>query len=112
MRSSKPYEEFIVERLKDPKDAAEYLNTAMEDDAPRVFLLALKHVAKAQEGGMARICKEARLNRESLYKTLKKAGPRFENFKALVEALGFRISIDLPKSKPAKSRKGKKFAAA
>lgn len=110
MKSTKPYEEFIVERLKDPVDAVEYLNTAMEDEDPRVFLLALKHVAKAQKGGLAQVCKAAHLNRESLYKTLKNAGPRFENFKVLIEALGFKITIELPKT--TKSRKGKRSAAA
>lgn len=110
MKKTKPYEEFITERLQNPRSAAEYLNTALEDDDPRVFLLALQHVAKAQQGGMSRICKEARLNRESLYKTLKKAGPRFENFKTLIETLGFKISIEIPKKKPHK--KGKILVAA
>lgn len=112
MKKTKPCDEFIAERLQDPQDAVEYLNMAMEDVDPRVFLLALRHVAKAQEGGVARICKDARLNRESLYKTLKKAGPRFENFKALIEALGFRIAIELPKNKTIKNRKRKKSTAA
>lgn len=112
MRNTKPYDDFIAERLKDPQDAVEYLNMAMENEDPRVFLLALRHVAKTQAGGMSRICKDAQLNRESLYKTLKKAGPRFENFKALIEALGFRITIELPKNKITKNRKRKKSVAA
>lgn len=53
MKKTKPYEGFLNEYLADPKDAVEYLNTAMEDEDPRVFLLALKHVAKAREGGVA-----------------------------------------------------------
>ncbi len=112
MKTIKPYDDFIAERLKDPQDAVEYLNMAMEDEDPRVFLLALRHVAKTQAGGISRICKDAKLNRESLYKTLKKAGPRFENFKALIEALGFRITIELPKNKTTKSRKRKRNVAA
>jgi probable addiction module antidote protein len=112
MRNTKPYDDFIVERLKDPQDAVEYLNMAMEDEDPRVFLLALRQVAKTHAGGVSRICKDAQLNRESLYKTLKKAGPRFENFKALIKALGFRITIELPKNKITKSRKRKKRVAA
>ena len=52
MRNTKPYDDFIVERLKDPQDAVEYLNMAMEDEDPRVFLLALRQVAKTQAGGV------------------------------------------------------------
>jgi len=37
MKKTKPYEEFLDDYLADPKDAVEYLNTAMEDEDPRVF---------------------------------------------------------------------------
>ncbi len=39
------YEEHLFERLKNPKEAAAYLNAALEDEDPRVFLVALKDVA-------------------------------------------------------------------
>jgi len=110
MKKTKPYEEFLDEYLADPKDAVEYLNTAMEDKDPRVFLLALKHVAKAREGGVAKVCQEANLNRESLYKTLKKAGPRFENLKALIQALGFKLAVALPEEGARKKRKSRTAA--
>lgn len=46
---------------------AEYLSAAAEDPNPEVFVAALGDVAKAR--GMAQIAKDARLGRESLYKT-------------------------------------------
>jgi len=67
----------------------------------------LKHVAKAREGGVAKVCREANLNRESLYKTLKKAGPRYENLKALIQALGFKLAVELPENKTRKKRKSR-----
>ena len=82
----------------------------MEDEDPRVFLLALKHVAKPREGGVAKVCQEANLNRESLYQTLKRTGPRFENLKALIKALGFKLAVELPEGKTKKKRKSKTAA--
>lgn len=101
-------DDFLSRYLKDPGDAAAYLNDALSDEDPKIFLSALKDVAKAQEGGLSRVCEQANLSRESLYNTLKKAGPRFENFKALIEALGLRIHIGLPlKTKPGRKKKSK-----
>lgn len=48
---------------------AEYLNAALEDENPDVFLVAVSDVAKAR--GMTQLAKETGLGRESLYKALK-----------------------------------------
>ena len=46
------YHEDLLERLKDPAYAVEYLEAALEEhDLPAVFLLALRNVAEAR--GMA-----------------------------------------------------------
>ena len=44
MPRSVSYDEYLIERLKDPKQAEGYLKTALEDNDPPVFLLALRHV--------------------------------------------------------------------
>lgn len=43
------HDQKVIQRLrKDPRVAAEYLKAAMEDtDEPRVFLIALRHIAEA-----------------------------------------------------------------
>ena len=41
------YQEDLVEALKDPREAAAYLNAAMEEDDRALFLLALRNVAEA-----------------------------------------------------------------
>ncbi len=42
------YEEFLLEDLVDPEEAAGYLSACLEE-GPDVFLLGLRDVAKAQE---------------------------------------------------------------
>lgn len=69
MKKSNSYKEHLLKRLRDPKEAAAYLNAALEDEDPRVFLIALKDIAEAH-GGLSKLAQETDLNRESLYKTL------------------------------------------
>ena len=63
------YKEILYKRLKSPEEAAAYLNAALEDGNPGVFLLALKDVANAN-GGIAHLAKKTQRNRETLYRTL------------------------------------------
>ncbi|MEO6264766.1 MAG: addiction module antidote protein, partial [Luteimonas sp.] len=51
--------------LDNEKVIAEYLNAALEDDNPSVFLQAVADVAKSR--GMAKLAKDTGLGRESLY---------------------------------------------
>jgi len=41
---SAAYEEILLEDMKDPAEAAAYLEAALEDKDPSVFLLALRQV--------------------------------------------------------------------
>lgn len=88
------YEDFLIESLKDPQEARAYLNAAMEDEDYRVFLLALKDVAKAY--GISRISSETKLNRESLYKMLSENGnPQISSLVALLRAVGVRLTTEV-----------------
>ncbi|MGD9730272.1 MAG: addiction module antidote protein, partial [Nitrospiraceae bacterium] len=73
MKKSKPYQPDLIESLKDVREAEEYLNAALEEDDPELFLLALRNVAEAQ-GGVAQLAEKTKLNRESLYKMLSERG--------------------------------------
>lgn len=87
------YQEDLIEALKDPGEAAAYLNAAIEDGDRAVFLLALKDVAAAH-GGIAAIAKKANLNRESLYRMLSgKGNPEIKSLYALLHAMGLRLAI-------------------
>ena len=66
----------------------------MEDDDPRVFLLALRDVAEAH-GGMSKIARTCKLNRESLYRMLSKKGnPSLQSLGKILLSLGFRLAIE------------------
>ena len=51
------YQNYLIESLKDPEEAAGYLNAALEGGDTSVFLLALQNVIQAQ-GGVAAIAKK------------------------------------------------------
>jgi probable addiction module antidote protein len=91
-QTSTSYHEHLVESLKDPEEAAAYLNAALEDDDPRAFLLALRNVAEAH--GFTRLAEESGLNRQALYRALSEQGnPRLESLAALLGALGLRLTV-------------------
>jgi DNA-binding phage protein len=49
-RKTGNYDEYHLEWLKDPENAAAFLNAVIEDDDHETFLLALRDVAQAQGG--------------------------------------------------------------
>ncbi len=94
MARSISYDDYLTRSLKDPKRAAAYLNAALEDEDPRVFLLALRNVAEAH-GGMGKAAAKSKLNRESLYRMLSKKGnPSLQSLGALLSSLGFRLAVE------------------
>jgi probable addiction module antidote protein len=91
---SRPYEVGLHERLRsDPQHAINYVRAAAEDSMEG-FLLALRDVVDAQ-GGMSDLASAASLNRENLYRILSGEGnPRLESLWSVVQALGFRLTVD------------------
>ena len=65
MPRSAPYDDLLMEMLKDEERAIAYLNAALDEQDPRVFLLALRNVTQAL-GGIAKVAAHSCLNRESL----------------------------------------------
>jgi len=57
---SLPYESWLIAQLKDPAEAAAYLEAVLEDGDQAAIMLALRQVAQAQ-GGVAKIARKARL---------------------------------------------------
>ncbi len=90
---SLPYEPWLIERLKDPAEAAAYLEAVIEDGHQAAIMLALRQVAQAQ-GGLARIARMAKLTREATYKMLSKSGnPELRSLTAVLKATGLRIAV-------------------
>jgi probable addiction module antidote protein len=103
------YQEDLIEALKNPREAAAYLNAAMEEGDRALFLLALRNVAEAH-GGMAAVSEKAKLNRESLYRMLSKKGnPEIKSIFTLLHSMGLKLSIE-PKTKLSKPSKVEKAA--
>lgn len=48
------YQTELIKRLKDPKHSLAYLNAALMEDDPKVFLIALRNVLEAH-GGIGKI---------------------------------------------------------
>ncbi|MGH8694655.1 MAG: addiction module antidote protein [Burkholderiales bacterium] len=92
---SLPYEGWLVEQLKNPAEAAAYLEAVLEDGNQAAIMLALRQVAQAQ-GGLARIARKAKLTREATYKMLSKSGnPELRSLSAVLKATGLRIAVKL-----------------
>jgi len=98
------YRDALIESLRDPEQAAHYLNACLEDEDPRVFLMALRDVADAH-GGIRTLSSRAQLNRESLYRMLSRSGnPSLDSLAAVLGAVGLRLSVESASPKRSKRR--------
>ena len=90
---SVPYEPRLIASLKDPHEAAAYLEAAIEDGDQGALMLALRHVAQAQ-GGVAAVARKSKLTREATYRMLSKPGnPELRSLTAILGAAGLRLSV-------------------
>lgn len=108
MSSKDSYEEYLVEKLTDPKHAESYLEAALEafqeDGSAEVLLLALLHLAKAQ-GGITELSEKTHLSRQALYKSLAATGnPSLKTFRTILNSLGFALTVHRIKNSSGKIR--------
>lgn len=93
MKKTINYQDYLIESLKDPEEAAGYLNAALEGGDIEVFLLALHNVVKAQ-GGITRLAEKSHKSRTSLYKALSKNGnPHLKNTNEILSAIGLHLAV-------------------
>jgi len=79
--------------LTSAADIAAYLNEVLEEDDPKLLMLALRNVADAH-GGVAALAEQTGLNRESLYKTLScTRNPGIETINMILHAYKLRLSV-------------------
>ena len=94
MAKSRNYQKSLLEALKDPLEAVEYLNAALDEGDPAVFLLALRDVVDSY-GGMSKLATSTALNRENLYRMLStKGNPEFFSLLTVLKAVGFRLAVE------------------
>lgn len=95
------YESDLIESLKDPREAAAYINATLEDGDPQILLLVLRRLVKAH-GGVAKLAQETSLNRENLYRLLSlKGNPEYSSLSTILDALGFKLAVELKNKKAA-----------
>jgi len=87
MRTSRPFSETLNEVLKDPEQAALYLETCLEEGDMELFTIALKDVANAY-GGMGYLSEVTHLN----------GNPRLDTLHKILGAMGLRIGITVQQS--------------
>ena len=80
---------WLIDELRDPVVAANYLNEAMNDSI-EMFLKALRNVAQARQ--MTEVAKRAGIRRESLYRTLSRRGnPCLDTLNSILDVVGLKI---------------------
>ena len=91
-KNTQPHEEVLVEYLQDPRDAAAYLNAALED-SDEMFLEALRDIANAAR--MAEVARRAGVTRQAMYRMLADSGnPTYGSLTRILRALGLRIAVE------------------
>jgi probable addiction module antidote protein len=86
-------DDILGEHLRNSALAVRYADLALEDGDIEGFLYGLRATAIANEGINA-LAEKTGLGRESLYKTLSKAGnPRLRSLVEILGALGMRLSV-------------------
>ena len=94
MKRYRSHDDYLNEKLKNPKEAVLYLNAVVEENDPALILHALAQVAKAH--GISRMAKRVSLSRMGLYKTLSKKGnPEFRTFLGILNASGLQMSFKI-----------------
>lgn len=101
---SKPrvsHEKATIESFRrDPKFAAKYVNSVLENGDRAELLVALRRMAVAY-GGVATLARKADLNVKSLYRTLShKGNPELKSLSALLRAMGMRLAVQTISKKP------------
>ena len=86
------YDDSMGEALKDPAEAAAYVDAVMELDDPAALLVALRHVAKAH--GMAEVARRADVGDKMLFRALSADGnPTLSTVHKVLHAVGLRLSV-------------------
>ena len=92
MKKYRTHEDYLTKALKNPKEAALYMNAAVEEDNLILILAVLAQLIKAR--GVTKTAKKTSLSRTGVYKTLSKKGnPNLKTFISLLHASGLQMSF-------------------
>ncbi|WP_341788311.1 MULTISPECIES: transcriptional regulator [unclassified Rickettsia] len=93
------FTDYLKEKLQNEETLVAYINEALEqyslDHNKELFLVTLKEAIIAK-GGVAKISREAHINRQHLYKMLSSKGnPSFDNVGTLLSVLGLQLKVEV-----------------
>ena len=88
----KSYNDSLTEALKDPAEAAAYIDAVLELEDTAALLVALRQVAKAH--GMAEVSRRADVGDKTLFRALSENGnPTITTVHKVLHAVGLRLSV-------------------
>ena len=91
-RSISYYEE-LIKTLKDPLEAAPYIEVVLEEGDPKMLRKALKNIIEAQ-GGVDKLLERVKQCYEKLVQMLEEKGEvDFYCLSALLDALGLQLAV-------------------
>lgn len=93
MTKTRSYKDDLLKALTDPVEAKEYLNTALEDENPEVFLLALRDVVEANitMSELERVSDRD----QDLDKMSAKGNPQLNSVRRILNQIGFKLAIEV-----------------
>ena len=87
------FDDYMVQSMKDPVQAAAYIEAVIDLEDPSALLVALRHVAKAH--GMAEVARRADVGDKTLFKALSATGnPTLATVHKVLAAVGLRLSVE------------------
>jgi DNA-binding phage protein len=93
MHRSISYHEELIEALKDPLEAAPYIEVVLEEGDPKMLSKALKNVIAAQ-GGVDKLSEQVKQSYNKLDQMLEEKGEiEFYCLSALLDALGLQLAV-------------------
>lgn len=104
-RQFRDFDDYLIEELKDPELAREYLNVALEeysqDNDSKFFLSMLKDITMAQ-GGIQKLAQRTKQNRQNIYKIFStKHTPKINTISSILNGLGLQLAVKQLESSPA-----------
>lgn len=86
------YQDYLIESLKDPQEAAAYIEAVLDMGDPGALLVALRQVTKAH--GMADVARRADVGEKTLFRALSENGnPTIDTLHKVLHAVGLRLSV-------------------
>ncbi|MBF0336384.1 MAG: transcriptional regulator [Nitrospirae bacterium] len=89
-RKTISYKDTLLEALRDPDEAIEYLNAALEENSKEAFLLALSNIVEA--GWVVNVSKKTNISKESIYPMPSENAPH--TLSSLLDSLGLRVTVN------------------